>query len=102
VLLAWLTASEPTNPGARAVAYIGSHSYSLYLWHLAVNTIVVTFVRESWWMYASSYLVGSIVVGIAASRLIEFPVLRLRDHYWPDLAASRDQPITQRDAVGAV
>jgi hypothetical protein len=34
------------------------------------------------------YLVGSILFGIAMAKLIEFPVLRLRDRFFPARTAS--------------
>jgi peptidoglycan/LPS O-acetylase OafA/YrhL len=84
ILLAWLPASEPTHPVARGLAYVGSHSYSMYLWHLPVKYVLLSRLGAHWGLYAVSYLFGSVVVGIAMAAVIEFPILRLRDRYWPD------------------
>lgn len=62
---------------SQAVAYVGRHSYSIYLWHAPVlfwialryNTTVLT------------YMVVSVLIGITMSTLIETPTLRLRERF---------------------
>jgi peptidoglycan/LPS O-acetylase OafA/YrhL len=78
-----------------AAAYVGSHSYSIYLWHGGVQQWLTLFVTrvvlrtENWFVGAAVYLVGSIVVGILMALAVEFPVLRLRDRWFP----SRSRPL---------
>jgi peptidoglycan/LPS O-acetylase OafA/YrhL len=77
------------NMFTRSVAYIGSHSYSIYLWHGAVAAwIIPKLIGEHgrWSLYAESYFVASLGVGVGMALLIEFPALRLRDHLFPSLA----------------
>ena len=51
----------------------------------------------NWRLYACFYLGGAIVVGLAMAELIEFPVIRLRDKFFP----SRTGPLgTQEGDVG--
>lgn len=64
-------------------AYIGYHSYSVYLWHLPV---LVYFAQPMSNYFGGVdeigfilYFTGSIIVGVVAHRLIEKPILRLRD-----------------------
>jgi peptidoglycan/LPS O-acetylase OafA/YrhL len=87
-LLAW-----PVNQLAR----IGVYSYSIYLWHWLIFYDLRPYVRfkcitagipVAWsnnletrqWLFC---LVSSIVVGIAMAVVIEQPVLRLRDRWFP-------------------
>jgi peptidoglycan/LPS O-acetylase OafA/YrhL len=73
-------------------AYVGMYSYSIYLWHGPTNAWFPGFVRRL--LHVSSfnqyerfvvYAVGSLVIGITMSKIIEYPVLRLRDHIFPAL-----------------
>ncbi len=72
----------------RSIAYMGSHSYSIYLWHAPVMWWGVSFLRHLWpsvppVVVLITYLAGSIAVGIGIANLIELPVLRIRDRLFP-------------------
>jgi peptidoglycan/LPS O-acetylase OafA/YrhL len=81
---------------AAAVAFVGSHSYSIYLWHRPfVQWAVPKLDRvvgggQNWFFDTGAYLIGSISFGILMAMLIEFPVLGVRDHLFP----SRGRPLT--------
>ena len=96
LLIAALVTPVPDRGPAKALAYVGSHSYSIYLWHMPVTMFVVPkFIRilgttENWFVYAGVYLIGSVLFGILMAILIEFPVLHLRDRLFP----SRGRPLT--------
>ncbi len=67
-------------------AYIGTHSYSIYLWHLAVAMLAASAVRRwraPWWVEHLAFLAGSILVGIIMAKLIELPLLKVRDRFFP-------------------
>jgi peptidoglycan/LPS O-acetylase OafA/YrhL len=72
-----------------AFAKIGVYSYSIYLWHGAVGAYLVGRARSllhlslSHGEKASLFLAESLVVGVAMSVLIEYPVLHLRDKLFP-------------------
>jgi len=70
----------------RPVAYIGSFSYSIYLWHYPwielVNAFPVSTGARLCWFYG-----GSILLGISAGRLIEVPALRLREAFFPRVSS---------------
>jgi peptidoglycan/LPS O-acetylase OafA/YrhL len=83
------------HPFVRVVAWIGFYSYAVYLWHVtAIGILERTVagrlsnwigVENPWWWVLSVTLVsfGAIAAGVIASKLIEWPVLRIRDRYFP-------------------
>lgn len=92
LLVASLAIEAPDYRGVRYVSYLGSHAYSIYLWHIAVaNWLLPLFFRTTgmpwnWFSYLASYVIGTLGVGVALSLLIEFPTLRIRDRWYPSLA----------------
>lgn len=73
---------------ADIAAFIGKHSYSIYLWHALVGVHSQGFLRLFWRGIGpgglfGGYLVLSLVVGIALSMAIEYPTLKLRDRLVP-------------------
>ncbi len=90
ILLSLVFRELPVNLITRAFAFMGAHSYSIYLWHVPVLSWLVqgVFVRkfglDSYSMMAVGlFAILSIVVGIAMAKLVEIPVLRLRDRFYP-------------------
>ena len=85
----------PENRVMRAIGYVGSHSYSIYLWHIPVNVWLVSGLMNgaelSRWTAWGLYMSTSIVVGIVLAQLIEFPVLKVRDRFFP----SRSKPLEE-------
>lgn len=88
-----LTLKEPTHVAWRALAYLGAHSYSIYLWHAPARVWVfeplTAHVALSWPIYTVIYWAISLIPGIAMAKLIEYPVLRLRDRYIPSTPPTR-------------
>src|SRR5262249_45569707 len=68
LLVAALGWQTPTTRIASAVAYTGSHSYSVYLWHMPV-ALVAFAVINNWFIYAATYLIGSIAFGVGMAIL---------------------------------
>ena len=96
LLVASIAMTLPDTRTVRFASYIGSHSYSIYLWHVAVALWMVPVfshlagVHWNWPLYAVTYVVCSLSVGVAMAVLIEFPTLRVRDRFFP----SRGRPLS--------
>jgi len=80
----------------KVLANIGTFSYSIYLWHGLCSGMV------SAWLPARFSLArliifypASLLVGIVCAKIIEFPVLRVRDRLFP----SKDSPVESSTAL---
>jgi peptidoglycan/LPS O-acetylase OafA/YrhL len=83
------------SPLARLAAGIGFHSYAIYLWHVTamgilereLGSLVLTWAGGvsslTWLVSAGAACVGAVLVGVVASKVVEWPVLRLRDRIFP-------------------
>jgi peptidoglycan/LPS O-acetylase OafA/YrhL len=82
------------EPVGNALAYVGMYSYSIYLWHLPVQSWGFSFVRRFLHLEMGVltsfvfYAVVSVAWGIFLSRLIEYPILRVRDRIFPPMPAA--------------
>ena len=92
VLTAMVSSDIKGNLFTNGLISIGRYSYSIYLFHDPVRIWLayywlgndqVPFVKYHWFIYLSIYLLGSIIIGITVSKIIEFPMLRLRDKLFP-------------------
>lgn len=89
--VAWERGREPV---AGLMAIIGVYSYSIYIWHLAVKRwgipllSTVTGFERGGLVSLAVLAVGSVVVGVAMAKLIEMPVLRMRDRIFPSRSAA--------------
>ena len=96
---------------AAALAWVGVFSYSIYLWQfdLALNPLeryVLPHLPHHpislyWAVGMSIYLAAAIVTGAIMAKLIEMPVLAVRDRLFPSPVASpiaQPPPIPARDS----
>jgi peptidoglycan/LPS O-acetylase OafA/YrhL len=102
VLMAAL-ASEPRNRVCRALAFVGAHSYSIYLWHgtsIWMRDFVERFNAGAlhWGLDLTLYLTYTVGVGILMSKVVEWPVIKLRDRWFP----SRAKLVESSSMVAAV
>jgi peptidoglycan/LPS O-acetylase OafA/YrhL len=81
--------AQVTELVGSAAAYVGVYSYSIYLWHGPTGAWLPGLFRRilghptgSFGRFAV-YFVGSLVVGIVMSKLVEYPILHLRDRILP-------------------
>ena len=90
--------SENHSLPYRAVAFIGVYSYGIYLWHLSVKTPLryverwVPSIGRPIFFHLGPY-VCAILLGIAMTKLIEFPLLRLRERLIPAEAPPWNAPV---------
>jgi peptidoglycan/LPS O-acetylase OafA/YrhL len=76
------------------LAYVGTYSYSVYLWHVPVVShvmgavLAVTGVRFGQTLLNGLYLGLSIGCGILMARIVEFPALALRDRLFPGVSGA--------------
>jgi peptidoglycan/LPS O-acetylase OafA/YrhL len=72
-----------------ALAFVGVYSYSIYLWHIPIETyglrgvVALSPVTLSLVSLTYIYIVISIPFGIMMAHIVEFPALRLRDKLFP-------------------
>jgi peptidoglycan/LPS O-acetylase OafA/YrhL len=94
--------ATPLEQIGKGFAYVGMYSYSIYLWHTAFLGWGPGFVRHVFHTRPNAfagfaiYLTVSITFGISMSRLIEYPVLRVRDQIFPALRGSPNTATSTR------
>lgn len=79
---------EGNAPARKIISLVkttGVFSYSIYLWHLPVQNILLRNIGDLS-IETPAYLVASVVTGILASIIIEKPMLKIRDRYFPKRA----------------
>lgn len=86
-----LAATRLKSVNARVLklgATLGTASYSIYLWHMLVDSTTVELGRmisrtAGYCVYASLYVGGTFAFGYFMAKIIELPVLRLREKLMP-------------------
>lgn len=91
IVVGTLMCQIPRNFITATLATLGSYSYSIYLWHMAIFYWATQQMKDagfSWGLRQTIFFVGAFVIGIAMAKLIELPTLRLRDRWFPSRTAS--------------
>ena len=66
----------------KIICFIGLHSYSIYLWHFSLKTILYNHLDYDENIMTFLYFLITIICGILFSLIIEKPFLRLRETKW--------------------
>lgn len=79
---------KPLHKIAEAIAWIGFYSYNIYLWNFPLNFLLIDPLIEKWGVTNNVILFicstgASILAGVLFSKLIEIPMLRIREKYFP-------------------
>ncbi len=76
----------PRNPLWQLLSHLGIYSYSIYLWHYPVIgwlRLYCPSVLTSGWPGALWLGALSVIPGVLMAKLVEYPLLRLRDVWFP-------------------
>jgi peptidoglycan/LPS O-acetylase OafA/YrhL len=89
MLVGILLSEIPDGHVTRALATVGSYSYSIYLWHMFVVVWGLPLIEGAIdaelapGTRLATYLAVSFVLGMAMARVVELPALRVRDRWFP-------------------
>jgi len=88
LLLAALRIESSQNRILQFIGYLGTTSYSTYLWHVPVYSWGWTFIKkttgiENYIVYFIFYIFGSLFFGWLMNKLIEWPILKARNRLFP-------------------
>jgi peptidoglycan/LPS O-acetylase OafA/YrhL len=89
---------------ARISTFLATRSYSIYLWHmltfLAVRRFFISYQPELgkiWLLNTIITVTAAVAVGSLMAMLVEFPVLRLRDRWFPSVKRAAQLPLSRRE-----
>ena len=93
-IVAWAgNHKKPVNSLFRPLAWVGFYSYSIYLWQMFVMMILHSLPAARYRL--PLFLLLCVSLGVAMSKIVEIPALRLRDRLFPSGPKARAaQPYT--------
>lgn len=81
LILAWSMTKKPTGKLANALAFVGVYSYSIYLWQFAAGFVVDALAPQP--LRFPLYELAAVALGVGMGKLVEIPVLHIRDRVFP-------------------
>ncbi len=87
----------------KTLAFIGRHSYNIYLWHFFTNIISYQLFKNYmhnqyiWLGYIVFFFVSTFFVGVFFTKVVEEPLLKIRDRLYPTVRTA-SQPKTDPPA----
>jgi peptidoglycan/LPS O-acetylase OafA/YrhL len=89
VIMLAVTSERAMPEPLGSLAFVGQHSYSIYLWHRVV-LVSMRQALEQALGYRMPFAIevvlmttGAIALGVAMGKLVEMPAMRLRDRWFP-------------------
>jgi peptidoglycan/LPS O-acetylase OafA/YrhL len=81
----------------RAIAWMGTYSYTLYLWHVPMAQVFGALARRygmvNQYLLHAIYFLSTLAVAVMLSKLVEMPVLKLRERLFPSpISEKREEP----------
>ncbi|BAU55407.1 acyltransferase family protein [Mucilaginibacter gotjawali] len=77
------------------LAYIGTYSYSIYLFHRLFDNIAIHAFKNGGIFYYLFYFSSAFIVGIIISKSIEYPIISIREKYFPS-RSKKNQPVFEK------
>lgn len=98
LLVGLMGRSGKPSPIKNLIAFVGSRSYSIYLWQgpaawLANERFEPTANFLNWYGWTVTYLGLSVLGGMAMASVVEYPVLGLRDRWFPSRSQFEPLPL---------
>ena len=93
ILMGCISSTTLSKDHFAKLARLGTYSYSIYVWHMPVRGLILPQFHKlissplggiSWQLNLLLYILGSVTFGVIMANIIEYPMLFVRDRYFPD------------------